>query len=198
MNTKGILSRLSRTAACIALAAGAAGAGPGHQDRLQRRPVRVALGAERPAAVLGLKTAIEDINAAGGLLGRKVVLVVRDDLSQPPKSIQNMTDLIDNEKVVAVFGPTIGQRAGLEAHSQPEEGAGDGRHRFGHRHHQAHARRRRQLHVPRRHGRPRTGRGRDRLPEAQSQGQERGLHDRDHRLRPERARTWRKWARRRA
>ena len=50
------------------------------------------------AAVLGLKTAIEDINAAGGLLGRKVVLVVRDDLSQPPKSIQNMTDLIDNEK----------------------------------------------------------------------------------------------------
>ena len=56
--------------------------------------------------MLGLKTAIEDINAAGGLLGRKVVLVVRDDLSQPPKSIQNMTDLIDNEKVVAVFGPT--------------------------------------------------------------------------------------------
>ena len=48
--------------------------------------------------MLGLKTAIEDINAAGGLLGRKVVLVVRDDLSQPPKSIQNMTDLIDNEK----------------------------------------------------------------------------------------------------
>ncbi|WZB69611.1 ABC transporter substrate-binding protein [Achromobacter xylosoxidans] len=35
-----------------------------------------------------------------------MVLVVRDDLSQPPKSIQNMTDLIDNEKVVAVFGPT--------------------------------------------------------------------------------------------
>ena len=62
------------------------------------------------AAVLGLKTAIEDINAAGGLLGRKVVLVVRDDLSQPPKSIQNMTDLIDNEKVVAVFGPTRATR----------------------------------------------------------------------------------------
>jgi branched-chain amino acid transport system substrate-binding protein len=58
------------------------------------------------AAVLGLKAAIDDVNAAGGVLGRKLVLVVRDDLSQPPKSIQNMSDLIDNEKVVAVFGPT--------------------------------------------------------------------------------------------
>ena len=58
------------------------------------------------AAVLGLQAAIEDVNAAGGVLGRKLTLVIRDDLSQPPKSIQNMSDLIDNEKVVAVFGPT--------------------------------------------------------------------------------------------
>jgi branched-chain amino acid transport system substrate-binding protein len=58
------------------------------------------------AAVLGLQAAIEDVNAAGGVLGRKLMLVIRDDLSQPPKSIQNMSDLIDNEKVVAVFGPT--------------------------------------------------------------------------------------------
>ncbi|OYU47146.1 MAG: branched-chain amino acid ABC transporter substrate-binding protein [Rhizobiales bacterium PAR1] len=58
------------------------------------------------AGVIGIQAAIDDINAAGGLLGRKVVLVVRDDLSQPPKSIQNMSDLIDNEKVAAVFGPT--------------------------------------------------------------------------------------------
>ena len=58
------------------------------------------------AATLGLQAAIDDLNKAGGLLGRKLTLVVRDDLSQPPKSIQNMSDLIDNEKVVAVFGPT--------------------------------------------------------------------------------------------
>src|SRR2546422_6981547 len=58
------------------------------------------------AAVLGLQAALEDINAAGGLLGRKLSLTVRDDLSQPPKSIQNMSELIDNEKVIAVFGPT--------------------------------------------------------------------------------------------
>ena len=58
------------------------------------------------AATLGLQAAIDDVNAAGGVLGRKMTLVIRDDLSQPPKSIQNMSDLIDNEHVVAVFGPT--------------------------------------------------------------------------------------------
>jgi branched-chain amino acid transport system substrate-binding protein len=58
------------------------------------------------AAVLGMQAAISDINTAGGVLGKKLTLVVRDDVSQPPKSIQNMTDLIDNEGVVTVFGPT--------------------------------------------------------------------------------------------
>lgn len=58
------------------------------------------------AGVIGIEAAIADINAAGGVLGRKLTLVVRDDQSQPPKSIQNMSDLIDNEKVAAVFGPT--------------------------------------------------------------------------------------------
>ncbi|WP_441360438.1 ABC transporter substrate-binding protein [Agrobacterium sp. MCAB5] len=58
------------------------------------------------AGVQGIQAAIEDINAAGGVLGQKLTLVIRDDLSQPPKSIQNMSDLIDSEEVVAVFGPT--------------------------------------------------------------------------------------------
>ncbi len=58
------------------------------------------------AAVVGMQAAIDDINAAGGVLGKKLALVVRDDTSAPPKSIQNMSDLIDNEKVAVVFGPT--------------------------------------------------------------------------------------------
>jgi branched-chain amino acid transport system substrate-binding protein len=58
------------------------------------------------AGVIGIQSAIDDINAAGGVLGRKLILVIRDDQSQPPKSIQNMSDLVDNEKVSAVFGPT--------------------------------------------------------------------------------------------
>ena len=58
------------------------------------------------AAVLGMEAAIADINAAGGVLGRKLTLITRDDVSAPPKSIQNMSELINNEEVVAVFGPT--------------------------------------------------------------------------------------------
>lgn len=58
------------------------------------------------AARHGFDLAIEDINKAGGLLGRKLVGLVRDDTGAPPKSIQNMTELIDSEKVVAVVGPT--------------------------------------------------------------------------------------------
>jgi branched-chain amino acid transport system substrate-binding protein len=58
------------------------------------------------AAVLGMEAAIADINAAGGVLGKKLTLVTRDDTSAPPKSIQNMSELIDSEKVAAVFGPT--------------------------------------------------------------------------------------------
>lgn len=54
----------------------------------------------------GFEAAIEDINAQGGLLGRKLVGIVRDDQGTPPKSIQNMNDLIDNEGVTAVIGPT--------------------------------------------------------------------------------------------
>lgn len=58
------------------------------------------------AAVVGIQAAMDDLKARGGVLGRGLTLVIRDDLSQPPKSIQNMSDLIDNENVVAVFGPT--------------------------------------------------------------------------------------------
>ena len=58
------------------------------------------------AARHGFELAIEDINKAGGLLGKKIVPVVRDDTGTPPKSIQNMNELIDSEKVAVVVGPT--------------------------------------------------------------------------------------------
>jgi branched-chain amino acid transport system substrate-binding protein len=57
-------------------------------------------------AVMGITAAVDDINKRGGVLGRKLSFLIRDDLGQPPKSIQNMSDLIDREKVAAIFGPT--------------------------------------------------------------------------------------------
>ncbi|WP_028601803.1 ABC transporter substrate-binding protein [Ottowia thiooxydans] len=62
-------------------------------------------------ALLGIQAAIEDINKSGGLLGRQLTLLVRDDQAQPPRSLQIMNELIDNEKVAAVFGPTLSGNA---------------------------------------------------------------------------------------
>lgn len=56
------------------------------------------------SALWGAQQAAEDINAAGGLLGRKVAIVARDDVAQPPKAIQGVSELLNSEKVVAVLG----------------------------------------------------------------------------------------------
>ena len=107
MKTIRLYKTLLAAAAFAAFAAGATGAMAqdikvGYNGDLSASPSAQS----GQAAVLGMEAAIADINAAGGVLGKKLALVTRDDVSAPPKSIQNMSDLIDNEKVVAVFGPT--------------------------------------------------------------------------------------------
>jgi branched-chain amino acid transport system substrate-binding protein len=56
------------------------------------------------AIVRGLSLAIDEINAAGGVLGKKVELVVRDDESNPAKGVVAARELVQREKVVAFFG----------------------------------------------------------------------------------------------
>jgi branched-chain amino acid transport system substrate-binding protein len=53
----------------------------------------------------GLQIAIDEINARGGVLGgRKLELVVRDDEGNPQKGVTIARELVEREKVVAVFG----------------------------------------------------------------------------------------------
>jgi branched-chain amino acid transport system substrate-binding protein len=54
--------------------------------------------------VRGLSLAIDEINAKGGLLGRKVELVARDDESNPAKGVVIARELVQREKVAAFFG----------------------------------------------------------------------------------------------
>jgi len=56
------------------------------------------------AIVRGLSIALDEINAKGGLLGKKVELVVRDDESNPAKGVIAARELVQREKVVALFG----------------------------------------------------------------------------------------------
>ena len=56
------------------------------------------------AIVRGLAVAIDEINAKGGVLGKKVELLVRDDESNPAKGVVAARELIQREKVAALFG----------------------------------------------------------------------------------------------
>ena len=53
----------------------------------------------------GLQIAIDEINAKGGVLGgRKLDLVIRDDEGNPQKGVTIARELVEREKVAAVFG----------------------------------------------------------------------------------------------
>jgi branched-chain amino acid transport system substrate-binding protein len=56
------------------------------------------------AIVRGLSLAIDEINAKGGLLGKKLELLVRDDESNPGKGVIAARELVQSEKVTAFFG----------------------------------------------------------------------------------------------
>src|SRR5260221_14060803 len=56
------------------------------------------------AIVRGLSLAIDEINARGGLLGKKVELLVRDDESNPAKGAVAAPELVQREKVAMGFG----------------------------------------------------------------------------------------------
>jgi len=58
-------------------------------------------------AQAGLEMAIEEINADGGLLGEKVVLLARDDALDTTKAALQAEELIYKEKVLAYFPSTI-------------------------------------------------------------------------------------------
>ena len=52
----------------------------------------------------GVRLAAEEINAAGGVLGRKIELIERDDEAKNERGVQIAQEMINKEKVVAVVG----------------------------------------------------------------------------------------------
>jgi branched-chain amino acid transport system substrate-binding protein len=63
-----------------------------------------------PAAFVGVEIkrgaeiAMDEINAKGGIMGRKLVLVSRDDEHNPVKTVAQYRELVEREKVVAMIG----------------------------------------------------------------------------------------------
>jgi branched-chain amino acid transport system substrate-binding protein len=52
----------------------------------------------------GVRMAVDEINAAGGINGRKVEIVVEDDQGQPQQASTVVTKLINQDRVVAIIG----------------------------------------------------------------------------------------------
>lgn len=69
----------------------------GSQTGVSAAPGKAALG--------GAQTAVAMINAKGGVMGRKIKLIVVDDGSDVPKGLAAVTQLIQQEKVDAIIGP---------------------------------------------------------------------------------------------
>lgn len=56
------------------------------------------------AITRGLSIAIDEVNAAGGINGKKLELVSRDDESNPGKGLLAARELVQREKVAVLFG----------------------------------------------------------------------------------------------
>jgi branched-chain amino acid transport system substrate-binding protein len=53
----------------------------------------------------GTELAINEINAAGGINGRKIELIVRDTQSDPTKAVNAVAELTQRQKANIIFGP---------------------------------------------------------------------------------------------
>jgi len=68
-------------------------------------PQTGSLGAGGKAALLGLQMWVEDVNAKGGLLGRKVEFIAYDDQTNPALTPAIYTKLLDIDKVDLLIAP---------------------------------------------------------------------------------------------
>jgi len=57
-----------------------------------------------PELVLGLQWAVDDVNAAGGVLGKQIELIVEDTQGRPPTGATAVEKLITKDKVIAAAG----------------------------------------------------------------------------------------------
>lgn len=102
------MKRCAVSAAVLALALGLGSGAASAAEPIKIGHVAALSGASAQsgeAITRGLRIAIDEINAAGGLLGgRKIELIQRDDESSPPKGLIAARELIFNEEVAAFFG----------------------------------------------------------------------------------------------
>ena len=68
-------------------------------------PLTGAGGPYGPPMVKAVNAVVEQVNAAGGVLGRKIEIVSEDDQTNPEAGVRAAHKLIDVDKVSAIVGP---------------------------------------------------------------------------------------------
>jgi len=105
--TKVTVSKTRQTLLVLAIAAGSASIPAAAQEVIKVGFVGALSGPSAKsgeAITRGLEVAIDEINARGGVLGKKITLIKRDDESNPAKGQIAARELIQNEKVSVIFG----------------------------------------------------------------------------------------------
>lgn len=113
--------RIFRAAACALAAAlalastgcGGGAAGDDEKSASSEGPIKVALITDVSGAVAlfgeanvnGVKMAVEELNAEGGVLDRKIELLIKDSKATPETGVQLARDAALRDKVSAIFGP---------------------------------------------------------------------------------------------
>jgi branched-chain amino acid transport system substrate-binding protein len=101
------------------------GAGPGAADKEWK--VGVYLGLSGPDAQFGIQTRegielfVDEVNAAGGVKGKPIKLLVEDDKGNPTEANNKVLQLIDRDKVIAILGEVASSRSkpgGIVANSK--------------------------------------------------------------------------------
>lgn len=106
--TKSTIGRLVSVSA-LALGVGVGGASA---DDLKIGAITSFTGAGQslgPAYQAAWQLALDGVNDAGGVLGRKAVLVTGDTASDPTHGVSELRRLISNEKVEAILGSVVSQ-----------------------------------------------------------------------------------------
>jgi branched-chain amino acid transport system substrate-binding protein len=113
---------MSKTTALLAALALTAGATPATAADAATIKVGALLSVTGPAAFLGapeartLEMLTEQLNAKGGVAGKKIQLIIKDTAGSPEKAVSFAKQLIEEEQVFAIIGPaTSGETMQVKA-----------------------------------------------------------------------------------
>ena len=115
MNMKHLKKAAAVSLAALAAAGMIAGCGGEKKDSAAANADKYVIGASfeltgnvanyGKSTLSGLKLAVDQVNKAGGVNGKQLVVVESDNKSEPAESGNSVTKLITQDKVVAVVGP---------------------------------------------------------------------------------------------